>query len=406
MSRPIQWSPKLPEIATGRSRPAVAIQSNLLAGRIPLLDGFRAIAVLLVILAHSCQLTGFPYREHLQAVLSAGQTGVDIFFVLSGFLITTLLIREHKRTRKTAIGPFYFRRCVRILPAYFTFLATVFILEKIGPQQLTQQDWLGALTYTTNFLSDPSWRLGHLWSLSIEEHFYLVWPFAFAFVSPQKRWQLPVACIGLSILVRVLCYVQFPESAWMCNRWTFTRCNAISIGCLLSLLAFSKTGCLWTHRLGSAFHPAIYAAVLVASVALSRLYYAYAIITAPVINGLLIAGLIWSCLLRQDCRSVRWLDHKYLRMIGIRSYSIYLWQQLVLAPGSQCIGDSLILTMAAIALMAEASWLLVELPMLRWKQAVSSATHNSGSPPQSVQHPGLNKSAQYQSTLVKESADV
>src|SRR4051812_48377140 len=104
----------------------------LSAGRIPALDGLRAIAVLLVVFAHLHRTAGFPALPGVTRWGSVGAVGVDVFFVLSGFLITTLLCRERDREGRVSLGGFYHRRLVRIVPAYVTLLLFVAALQAAG----------------------------------------------------------------------------------------------------------------------------------------------------------------------------------------------------------------------------------------------------------------------------------
>lgn len=371
MSRLNPWIRRVAEARDSEPSDTQGISSVVASGRIPLLDGFRAVAVMLVVLAHGCQMSDFPFRSALQSVLIEGQIGVDIFFVLSGFLITSLLIREKRRTGSVSIGQFFLRRSIRILPAYGAFLFVVMLLERSGPATLSFSDWQGALTYTTNFLWDPAWRLGHLWSLSIEEHFYLVWPFVFSLLPQRNRWIAPVICIVFSVATRTVLYREFPDVAWMVNRWTFTRCDAICVGCLLSLAASSKLQSSWLQKFTGMMHPVAFAGALLVSIILGRASYTYAIILAPVINGIFIAGVIGSCLVRPGNSSVRWLDHRILKIVGVRSYSIYLWQQLILVPEAKSFGGVWLFDIVFVLIIAEASWRLVECPALALKGWVS-----------------------------------
>jgi peptidoglycan/LPS O-acetylase OafA/YrhL len=102
-----------------------------------------------------------------------GSFGVRIFFVISGFLITGLLLNERERTGTISLPDFYVRRAYRILPA-----AYVFMLAMIAAHwhALSWSSIFAALTYSSNYLHEKNWVLGHLWSLSVEEQFYLLWP--------------------------------------------------------------------------------------------------------------------------------------------------------------------------------------------------------------------------------------
>ena len=146
----------------------------------PSLDGVRAIAVLLVMVGH----LGLVY---------AGGLGVDIFFVLSGYLITAILVSEFSATGQISLKKFYARRALRILPAVILLLLALNIFVTISQpsDQAATLRWdsLGALFYVANWLrafGRDLGILGHLWSLSIEEQFYLLWPVTLGFLLSRK----------------------------------------------------------------------------------------------------------------------------------------------------------------------------------------------------------------------------
>ena len=139
--------------------------------RIPSLDGLRAISITLVILSH---LVKWKHIS-LEVLGSYGALGVHVFFVLSGYLITNLLLHEYERSSTISLRDFYIRRAYRIFPAAFVFLVVVIILYW---QQIRWYHAAAALLYVANMDMARPWIFGHLWSLSIEEQFYLLWPFA------------------------------------------------------------------------------------------------------------------------------------------------------------------------------------------------------------------------------------
>jgi peptidoglycan/LPS O-acetylase OafA/YrhL len=147
--------------------------------RVPCLDGLRAISISLVLLDHLPGCSGFPIsleQEHAWKLSGVGTLGVGVFFVISGYLITTLLLRELTNRGGIDLGKFYFRRTLRIFPAYFALVGLVGGLAAAGVIQLLPGDLLHAVTYTMNYHSPRAWWLGHAWSLAVEEQFYLLWP--------------------------------------------------------------------------------------------------------------------------------------------------------------------------------------------------------------------------------------
>ena len=313
-------------------------------GQIPGLDGLRAVAVLLVLMTHAHQTVGFPDWPSAKKLFLEGAIGVDIFFILSGFLITTLLARELERDGHVQLKRFYLRRMLRIMPAYFCLLAVVAVCQAVGYFHLKPRDWIGALTYTTNFLFHPSWELGHTWSLSVEEHFYLLWPFVLYVGGVKAGWRAGVACLIVCALIRcgiaagLARYVIPAGPAWpdpatsaqMAENWTFTRLDTITIGSLLALYARSQTGRIHLDRLTTPARLWLIFVAFCTSMALMA-SSKYTLCASYTVNGLCIALLMWG-MIRSQGIGKRILGNPILRVIGLGSYSIYLWQQLFIHP--------------------------------------------------------------------------
>lgn len=210
---------------------------NKVENRVPYLDGLRAVAILLVLFAHAQASVGFPLFLQQCAKLSPlnlGALGVDIFFVISGFIITHILLREEERVGRVSMVNFWKRRALRILPALVVYLSFVICLGLIHPQMsVSWVDVLMALTFSSGILApERSWWLGHTWSLSIEEQFYLGWPLALRLM-PRNRtrlfimggvfFRLPArpSTIGWEFL-HVGCCPQTRATFWLVARWHYT----------------------------------------------------------------------------------------------------------------------------------------------------------------------------------------
>src|SRR5258708_15027567 len=137
---------------------------------IPSLDGLRAISIALVVFGHSCGSQGFPIPLSPR-IEQVARYGVQVFFVISGFLITTLLLKE----QKISLRKFYFRRSLRILPAVYSYILVIavaaFVLHWVS---LAPSDVVRASLFVSNYHFANPWVVGHLWSLSTEDQFYLV----------------------------------------------------------------------------------------------------------------------------------------------------------------------------------------------------------------------------------------
>lgn len=149
------------------------------SGYIAALDGWRGIAISLVLVYHSllhANLSGYPKLTRLAGLLDhLGPFGVLIFFMISGYLITGRLIADHKKTGRLSLRQFYYKRVFRILPLAYLYLLVIGLAGAFHLISLKKGDW-ASVVFLTNYFTDRSWYTGHFWSLSIEEHFYLLWP--------------------------------------------------------------------------------------------------------------------------------------------------------------------------------------------------------------------------------------
>lgn len=216
------------------------LPTNAQFGYIPALDGIRAFAVMLVIVAHS----GF---EHL---LPAG-FGVTVFFFISGFLITRLLLAENDKTDTVDIKNFYIRRFIRLIPALYFMLIIVLGLQIIMSTPLKVWENIAAFTYTMNYREvymefvgiQRAGPFGHLWSLAVEEHFYLLFPLL-VYAFRKKQTTLIKICLFLCAAIFVWrgfnhYILEFPTHYNYVA--TDARMDSILYGCLFSLILNQKS---------------------------------------------------------------------------------------------------------------------------------------------------------------------
>lgn len=330
-----------------------------MADRIPSLDGIRAAAVLLVVLAHiEPSLNNPPFP--LAAVMSSfGGLGVRIFFVLSGFLITNLLLSEMSATGSLSLGRFYLRRTLRIFPPYYALLAVVALAWTAGKVTLNDGDLLAALTYTMNYHVPAAWTLGHAWSLAVEEQFYLLWPAVLLFMRKSGPWVL-VGAIVMAPLARAA-YYPFGDMQ-MLYRFEASA-DSLAMGCLLAYIQHQP---LFTRAVSVINRaPALLILSIFALAYLNQTRFHREFVVIGIAAGNLLAAIFlgWSMV---HFRGVigTFLNSRAMAFVGKMSYSIYLWQQVFLAPEHRRIFAGLVLTAAA----ATCSYYLIERPAFRLRR--------------------------------------
>jgi len=214
------------------------------------LDGVRGIAALMVMVFHYWQGDGFRhlgFPDSIGKVAVFGQTGVDLFFVLSGFLITRILIST--REQPNYFRNFYGRRALRILPLYYLFLAVYFFilpwLDKtpIDPFGKTWWYWFYLQNVPDTFTQLAAAGPLHYWSLAVEEHFYMVWPLVVYLAPVRSLERFSLGVIGSAIIVRAIFIFGFKVGVFY---FTLCRMDALAFGTLLACL--EATGSLSRYR--------------------------------------------------------------------------------------------------------------------------------------------------------------
>jgi peptidoglycan/LPS O-acetylase OafA/YrhL len=170
----------------------------------------------------------------LDRVEHLGNFGVKVFFEISGFLITTLLLRELSSRGGISLVGFYRRRILRIFPAYWAYLACLMVLSQAKLIELWPGDMLSAMTYTANYHHWRSWYVNHLWSLSVEEQFYLIWPLLLCVIGLRRALYVAAAVVIAAPAVRTFMWFGLHAGgSWMTRQFEATA-DALAIGCVLA----------------------------------------------------------------------------------------------------------------------------------------------------------------------------
>jgi|KBSMisStandDraft_5_1062788.scaffolds.fasta_scaffold157021_2 peptidoglycan/LPS O-acetylase OafA/YrhL len=360
-------------VSTHGPGPEVATEPNRLRYQ-PALDGVRAIAILAVL------------ASHMFITLDSGGEGVDVFFVLSGFLITTLLLQEHDSTGHISLRAFWWRRAARLLPALFVMAPIVAVAFAIvRPEEWRTSDLgvVSALLYTSSWVrasgaSELGW-MGHTWSLSVEEWFYAAWPLCMIVLlrrgSRVAGWIVAAACLAVT-------YRLVSEHSGVSYEYLYNapdqRAGQLLIGCAAGagLFALGAQG----GRYARAFVAGGVIGAVVVGATLSGLTAEHARYGFDYTSGqstviaLGAAAMILSIVAVPGWLLARTLAWRPLVWIGRRSYGLYLWHLpifgLVLLGHRAVSGTRLdaerVLALGLAFAAAAISFRYVERPAIRW----------------------------------------
>lgn len=353
-----------------------------LGKNIPALDGLRAFAVLAVILLHG----EVPFCK-------GGFIGVEVFFVLSGFLITALLLLEAKAHGGIKLSHFYFRRALRLLPALVVMVGVVtpLALYFLPAEWRTGilLDTLAALLYFQNWAWGLDWLppgiYGHTWSLSIEEQFYIAWPpvvvaMLFFKLRPKGRATL-TGVIALTALLWAS--YNAGKRPWQHSYFlTDLRIGSLLLGCFLATLihagAFARVPSKYIRASAALGLGALAFGVWIGD-AYHAHYYRYGI---PLV-GITTSAVLLEILRAPEGSLGQFLGKRALVWIGRRSYGIYLWHFPIIVPLKEWGWGWEAKTITALILtpvVAELSYRFVEMPFLRFKKRFSRKAPESGEP--------------------------
>lgn len=347
-------------------------------GYLPTLDGWRAIAIAGVLMVHA----EIPHWMHLEPLQQKGAFGVNLFFAISGFLICSRLLGEEAVRGHISLRNFYIRRVFRILPAALVFLLTIALLAALHLIPLQKRSWFGALFCFRNYLNyiqggapRRMWFTAHFWSLSVEEHFYLILSLVLAFVPAHRKLALILLAVASSVWLAWFLYG--PPNGYTIPLWPQRTEFALPALILPSLYA------LWLEsprvRAAALKYISVLVGIVCALIAmqLCSMPLPHPLIQLqPVSLAVLLPAAIISTVLHPRNWISRCLEWRPLRFVGRISYSLYLWYPLFL-PGGRVFSGPIhyiqgqIVGLAGAFAMAVASYFLIEKPMIRLGQRLT-----------------------------------
>jgi len=360
-----------PETRPSGSGSLGTLQENLRKRKIPKIDALRAVSALIVVVYHF----GFGF-------IPAG-TGVLVFFVISGFLITWLLLDEVDKTGTISLGHFYFRRTFRIFPAFYVFWAVTVggVLLKHG--HLIRAQAIATFFYVGNYYQGlnhyPETGLSHAWSLGVEEQYYLLWPALVLLLARKPRSLLRATCAAILLVWGyrgILVFLRAPEE-YIYTAFD-TRVDHLLVGCVV---AISLRYGYFSRLLQTISSRTIYillplGCLLLSTVAASFLGTDYRDTVGFILDPLLVAVLMVQ-LLASRSRWLAWMDSPLLVYLGTISYSTYLYHELVGTFVVRAMGGLpktlvLVPVLAVSYAAASISYYGVEKPFLRLRARIES----------------------------------
>ena len=320
--------------------------------RIHSLQGLRAVCISFVVLSHLSGTQDFP-RSHVLEIY--GNLGVRIFLVVSGYLITAQLLKEHARSGTISLRTFYARRSLRIFPAAYVFMMVAIVTHWTV---LSGGNILTALTYTVNYYQRGDHVLGHLWSLGIEEQYYVIWPLSLLLFYRRRLW-IVAAVVAAGPPLRILFWLLWGTAGL--NHPFPVFMDALAMGSAMAILE---------PQLGR----------------FERAFASRWFVIVPILTFLLLASQLWSSRVYQSvglsglhlgiALSIKHvMTKRYVLLnvwpvmwLGAISYSLYLWQQIFLNRGSSSLWTAFPQNLVLSILLATASYHLVERPFLKLRE--------------------------------------
>jgi peptidoglycan/LPS O-acetylase OafA/YrhL len=345
----------------------------------PELDGVRGISILLVL--------GLHFTPRL---VPGGYFGVEVFFVLSGFLITSLLLQEWERTRTISLKDFYFRRALRLGPALLLYLLLLGVYALVFLSSEHAREIYSGILLTLSYVSNwvialkPTYPAGILtitWSLAVEEQFYLVWPlilFLLLHKKVSRRWIISIIVLAVTAIVVHRTWLWQAGAPFRRLYYaTDTRADGLMLGCLI--------GCLMSWRLMP--RSRFVELSLKALTAVAILFLGYLVFTTRsnpalfkgvfTLASLAIAIIIAVLVTWPDSRGIGILRFAPLVWIGRISYGLYLWhwpvRGLIFGQSAQPSAKQIIAAVVLSLAITSLSFYVIELPFLRWKKRFSHA---------------------------------
>lgn len=338
--------------------------------RLPSLDGLRAVSIAFVVAGHilgaALSAAGNGNARYWE-IIANGSLGVFIFFVISGYIITLLLLNEFESTRAIDLGRFYGRRAFRILPPLYFYILFLFATAGLTGISIT----LGQAVSSAAFVQNMSpwadgWVLEHTWSLSVEEQFYLLWPIGLLLTMRRSgrtaAIKLATALIIAAPLFRLTLFGLF-HGTFIEKHVTSllpARMDALMFGCVTALASGSEWFEFLYRQISRIWWYLPIQVVLISGFLGVRYGNYYTLSVGQTLDGVCVAAFLVWCLRNSQSMVGRALNSWPVVHVGIISYDIYIWQTYFLHAANQTVFGRLPWSLFAILCISEFSYFVIE----------------------------------------------
>ena len=332
---------------------------------IPSLDGLRGVSIALVILAHLAGVRGAPAFLSYRPLFDHGLLGVKVFFVVSGFLITRLIADEMADTGRLSLKLFYIRRVLRIFPAFYLYLGVVALASALHWLDIPLHNLAFAGSYTINYIIEGGrWETGHLWSLAIEEQFYLIWPFTIALLGLRRALTGAAALAVLAPYALLALFLHGAGRYMVATRSFPFAFDAIAAGCVLGgALELFLARPAFLRAIASPYGGLVPPVIFVLDGFPHNQAFFHAVAQPLITIGICYGIARYTQVV--DSFGARVLAWRPLVWVGKRSYSLYLWQQLFIDKYFQTLLQTFPINIALTVACANASYTFIERPLNR-----------------------------------------
>jgi peptidoglycan/LPS O-acetylase OafA/YrhL len=360
-----------PDLAPSPQRQQSREHAVSASTRILGLDGLRAFSISFVLIGHMHETRNVQLPALVESFLKAvplAAMGVRVFFVISGFLITTLLMEEERRSGTVNLPRFYFRRTLRIFPPYYLYIGVILLAQAAAVLVVRPGDIWHALTYTTNYHRDRSWYLGHTWSLAVEEQFYILWPYLYRTLRQARARKLLISYILFAPVWRLTAAYLFPSQRLGIGESFLTTADSIATGCLLASARPLLLGNGMYRRIVDS-RAYLLIPPLLPMIGLAERFAKLDWLVCISAQNVLIAVFVERVTRSERGLIPLLLNSKPVVKLGLWSYSVYLWQQPFLNPE---VKDNVLtafpLNIVLALTLAVTSYYLIERPVLGLRQ--------------------------------------